>query len=474
MKLRMLPRTSLTRLKTPRRSAGRSLPERRTDGLQPRAGPPQVQLKAEMREKGGMPGERVPHRFAPTPPGPVCNHVRDDVRLGTTVNLGDQPLPLCRATSARDPAEQLPGRDAERRIEIRRPVHLVVPPPRSTCRTTHPIRPTRPRPQEPPSFLPRFLLVTTSYEPPPGEITMTTHLPSEPTRDTRTWLRFPTPAGLHLLAILCTVSCTSPPPKSNAPVIVALFSELQAPNHANVRTLLEKSHEPAKDSPTWPIMMYLRAEAHRELGATVHARDAFRHLVSWAVSNHPLGPYRDTWGGTGLSVVALWRWLEIAHDHGLTRPGELDDLLDAASKLQETRLYSAMVRSRLLAALPLLEERIRYLLAQVAWNNGRLDEAKLLYLDFLAVNSDDTLLLPITRFEVRSYGRAWPPQIDLTFTQLSDNSISPGPRARRMSLPARSSVSTKTHSLCLMFVLLPATNGPPICAHATGARRSTC
>ena len=244
---------------------------------------------------------------------------------------------------------------------------------------------------------------------------MATHVPSETTRDTRTWLRFPPPAGLHLLVILCTVSCSPPPTKSNAPVMVALFSELQAPNHANVRTLLENSYEPATDSPTWPIMMYLRAEAHRELGATVHARNAFRDLVSWAVSNHPLGPYRDTWGGTGLSVVALWRWLEIAHDHGLTRPDELDDLLDAASKLQETRLYSAMVRSRLLAALPLLEERIRYLLAQVAWNNGRLDEAKLLYLDFLAVNSDDTLLAAdnAIRSQILREGLATSDRLDL-------------------------------------------------------------
>ena len=74
-----------------------------------------------------------------------------------------------------------------------------------------------------------------------------------------------------------------------------------------------------------------------------------------------------------------------------------------------------MVRSRLLAALPLLEERIRYLLAQVAWNNGRLDEAKLLYLDFLAVNSDDTLLAAdnAIRSQILREGLATSDRLDL-------------------------------------------------------------
>ena len=161
--------------------------------------------------------------------------------------------------------------------------------------------------------------------------------------------------------------------------------------------------------------MYLRAEAYRDVGDIELARETFRDLASWAVSNHPFGPYRDSWGGSSLSVVALWRWLELAHEHGLTHPDELDSLLDAATNLQETRLYSATVRSRLLPALPLLEERIRHLLAQLAWNNGRPDRARLLYLDFLSVNSDEALLAaddPI-RTQIVLDGLATPDRLDL-------------------------------------------------------------
>ena len=235
---------------------------------------------------------------------------------------------------------------------------------------------------------------------------------SSPTRATRSRPQFR--STLILVAIL-TISCTYSPTTPDAPTIVPLFDALQAPDHPKLREILEDSPEHPSDSTSWPILMYLRGEAYRELGDIAPAREAFRALVCWAVSDHPLGPYRDTWGGTGLTVVALWRWLQLADEHGLTRPDELDQLLDAAAKLQDTRFYSVMVRSRLLPALPLLEERIRYLLAELAWDHGRRDQAKLLYLDFLAVNSDETLLVgdnPI-RSQILREGLATSDRLDL-------------------------------------------------------------
>lgn len=244
---------------------------------------------------------------------------------------------------------------------------------------------------------------------------MATRLPSQPTDARNRSTRLIPPVGLPVFALLWTLSCTPWPTTTQPPNIDPLFSALHAADYEHLGALLEERYELPADSPSWPIEMYLRAEAHRELGATANARAAFRQLVTWAVSDHPLGPYRDTWGGTGLSVVALWRWLEIAHEHGLARSDELDRLLEAANQLQETRFYSAMVRTRLLPALPLLEERIRYLLSQVAWDNGRPDEAKVLYLDFLAVNSDETLLAadnPI-RSQLLSEGLVTSDRLDL-------------------------------------------------------------
>ena len=117
------------------------------------------------------------------------------------------------------------------------------------------------------------------------------------------------------------------------------------------------------------------------------ARDAFRTLAQWAVSDYPAGPYEDTWGGSGLAAVALWRWLQIEAATGdRLPPADFDSLLDVARQLQQTRFYARMVNAQLLPALPQLDEQVRRLLARVAWNNERFADARALYLDFMAVD----------------------------------------------------------------------------------------
>ena len=153
------------------------------------------------------------------------------------------------------------------------------------------------------------------------------------------------------------------------------------------QTLKELAALASPQRPLWPVVTYLRGEHHRRHGETRRARDAFRTLAQWAVSDYPGGPYEDTWGGSGLAVVALWRWLQIEAASG-TRldPADLDSLMDVASKLQQTRFYARMANPQLLAALPRLDEQVRHLLARVAWNNERFDDARVLYLDFMAVD----------------------------------------------------------------------------------------
>ena len=192
---------------------------------------------------------------------------------------------------------------------------------------------------------------------------------------------------LPLLAfLLATPSCASAP-DPNSELASILFNALHTGDPHHIRSVLHHSISPAPTGSAWPTSTYLLAESYLRIGDTEAARNSFQALASWAVTNYPSGPYADTWGGSGLSVVALWRWLTIVDEHGLSTSTELDALLQTASKLQETRFYSRMVRSRLLPALPLLEERVRHMLAHITWTAKRYDDATQLYLDFLAVHS---------------------------------------------------------------------------------------
>src|SRR2546426_11688238 len=101
-------------------------------------------------------------------------------------------------------------------------------------------------------------------------------------------------------------------------------------------------------------------------------------------------PNGDTWGGSGLAAVALWRWLEIIDAHGDDGPEEIDQVLKTASSLEEKRLYSGMMRIGLLPAMPLLEEDIAKLLAHAPCKNRR-PEAIALFLDYLSLESSGEL-----------------------------------------------------------------------------------
>jgi tetratricopeptide (TPR) repeat protein len=157
-----------------------------------------------------------------------------------------------------------------------------------------------------------------------------------------------------------------------------------------IEELLSGSRSLPQKDPNWPTLTYLLGEAHRLRGETEHARDAFQELASWGASDHPNGPYNDTWGGSGLAIVGLWRWLQILDEHGPVDPVQVDRVLEVASQLQETRLYWGMVQTGLLAALPGLEEDVARRLAHVAWNNKR-PEAVSLFLDFLTIDSSHQL-----------------------------------------------------------------------------------
>ena len=214
--------------------------------------------------------------------------------------------------------------------------------------------------------------------------------------------------GLVLLLSAVITSClsreSSPPSTDVEAVDGQLLYDLFTGVHgaqtdvhlfsAEFEALLSENRSVAQTDPNWPTLTYLLGEAHRLRGETKHARDTFRELASWGASDHPNGPYKDTWGGSGLVIVGLWRWLQILEEDGPSDSSEVGQVLEVASQLQETRLYSGMVQSRLLAALPQLEEDVAKRLAYVAWQNKR-PEAVSLFLDFLAINSHPELGDPL-------------------------------------------------------------------------------
>ncbi|MGH8487496.1 MAG: tetratricopeptide repeat protein, partial [Gammaproteobacteria bacterium] len=133
---------------------------------------------------------------------------------------------------------------------------------------------------------------------------------------------------------------------------------------------------------------YLVGEVHRRRGDSEGSRKAFRELATWAAGD----PYGDTWGGSGLAALALWRWLQILDRAAPSEAVEVDRALEGATVLGGTRLYRGMVRvDPLQPGLPQLDEGVTKLSAHVAWKNDRKDAAKRWFLNYLTIASSPFL-----------------------------------------------------------------------------------
>lgn len=229
------------------------------------------------------------------------------------------------------------------------------------------------------------------------------------------------PVGLGLFLLFLVASCSGPSSSSpSLPLVAAsevrsLFDAVRAdkPNiPPGVEALVSGGRKVARDDPSWPTVTFLVGEIERRRGHTQRARTAFSELATWAASDP--GAYGDTWGGSGLGVAGLWRWLQILDEHGFTTE-EAERALDVAAKLQNTRLYSGMVRSKLLPGLPLMAEEVADRLAHIAWKNNKPDLARTLYLDFLAIDSRGKLddIDRKIREQLLREGLATPERLDL-------------------------------------------------------------
>ena len=200
-------------------------------------------------------------------------------------------------------------------------------------------------------------------------------------------------ACVGLLVVLMTFGCqdrskpAAPGSSDGSQLISNLFASVRSGKFPpEIEAYLSDKRDLPRSDPHWPTLTYLLGEAHRRRGETKQALESFRALATWAATNPPAGPYGDTWGGSGLAAVGLWRWLQIL-DQQAAEPGQIDQVLETAKVLQGTRLYSGMGGSGLLPALPLVEEDVARLLAHVAWKAGKQEAAMALFLDFLAIDS---------------------------------------------------------------------------------------
>lgn len=209
-----------------------------------------------------------------------------------------------------------------------------------------------------------------------------------------------TAAGIAaaLFVAFVTMACQKQAPSksalpenaANGRLVLELLQSIRSGTaNPEIDGLVSGKSSVSQSDPDWPTITYLLGETHWQRGQVEPAREKFRALVSWAASKHP-GPYGDTWGGSGLAAVGLWRWLQILDQREPREAEEVGQVIRMASALEETRLFGGMVTGGFLPASPLLEEDIKHLLAHVAWK-ARRPEAGSLFLDFLMVNSSATL-----------------------------------------------------------------------------------
>jgi TolA-binding protein len=153
----------------------------------------------------------------------------------------------------------------------------------------------------------------------------------------------------------------------------------------NVDEILATTRIASRDDPNWPVLVYLAGEISLQRKDLVGAHANFRELALWSVSDQGAGPYRDGKGGSGLAVIALWRWLQILEQQGPSA-SEVAEALSTATALRTSRLFEGMVSNGLLPALPLVEEDVARRLAHVAVLAKRPDALDL-FLDFMSLDS---------------------------------------------------------------------------------------
>ena len=148
-------------------------------------------------------------------------------------------------------------------------------------------------------------------------------------------------AGLFFFGVLaasCNASEETEPAAENVsarPTVGAAPTDLTALRSGDIGLsfpidgLLQKRSQVSPADASWPTLTYLVGEVHRRRGDSESSRKAFRELATWAAGD----PYGDTWGGSGLAALALWRWLQILDQAAPSEAAEVDRALEGATVL---------------------------------------------------------------------------------------------------------------------------------------------
>ncbi len=144
-----------------------------------------------------------------------------------------------------------------------------------------------------------------------------------------------------------------------------------------------------REDPMWPVYTFLLGEARRLRGENKSAARHYRELAEWAAAD----PYQDTWGGSGLAAVALWRWAELLRQEAAPDAESVTALFALNEQLQPMRCTRSMflLPASIIAALPQLEEDIARTTALLARTAGKTAQAQQLFLTYLSLARTATL-----------------------------------------------------------------------------------
>jgi len=142
-----------------------------------------------------------------------------------------------------------------------------------------------------------------------------------------------------------------------------------------------------KDEVTWPNAIFIAAELHRMNGKLDLARSEYQQLAEWGADNARNGG----WGGSGLAVFAIWRWLTLLNTQTPFDAESATRALEAADSLLSSRFAKGVFRDSVLESIPNLEVEISRELATAAVRAGLEEQAINLFLDYLKISNGEPL-----------------------------------------------------------------------------------
>ena len=191
-------------------------------------------------------------------------------------------------------------------------------------------------------------------------------------------------AILIMTFLLCS-NCSKA--KSDFPAdlkpLLSFTSRTKIAELSDIRQILASYKELTETSPIWPIYTFLRGEAYRLQKDFGKARESYRDLTLWAFKD----PYKDSWGGSGLVCLSLWRWLQTINIDNKLDYKEGMHIIAISESLMETRLIRGMFSSPIFSSLPQIEEDIWRRLAVLSWSIGDKNRAQRFFLNYLKVAS---------------------------------------------------------------------------------------